>query len=139
MKTSEFIRSRIAVQVIFDSLLIKGYQLSEKYKVSLSWKKFNTSWARQQRSMQTSFSLTKLSPTFYNILTLDYENRKSVFATEVISQKLEITMYKQQRVFKIVLQLFLEYGGFQYLDCYLNQGKKPALLPEICVKEMVSP
>ena len=89
--------------------------------------------------MQTSFSLTKLSPTFYNILTLDYENRKSVFATEVISQKLEITMYKQQRVFKTVLQLFLEYGGFQYLDCYLNQGKKPTLLPEICVKEMVSP
>ena len=64
---------------------------------------------------------------------------KSVFATEVISQKLEITMYKQQRVFKTVLQLFLEYGGFQYLDCYLNQGKKPTLLPEICVTEMVSP
>ena len=35
--------------------------------------------------------------------------------------------------------LFLEYGGFQYLDCYLKQGKKPTLLPEIRVKEMVSP
>ena len=81
-------------RLFFFQFLIKGYQLSGNTKVSLSRKTFNTSLARQQRSKQTSFSLTKLSPTFYNILTLDYENRKSVFATEIISQKLEITMYK---------------------------------------------